>query len=68
MEIVDLSEKNLQTYFVCLEDWSEEMEEAGDHKELWYDRMKDKGLRVKLAVESDIVCGMIQCGRKSGVV
>ncbi len=60
MEIVDLSEKYLQTYFVCLEDWSEEMKEAGNHKELWYERMKDKGLRVKLAVDNDKVCGMIQ--------
>jgi N-acetylglutamate synthase-like GNAT family acetyltransferase len=60
MKIVDLSEKHLQTYFVCLEDWSEEMKEAGSHKELWYERMKDKGLRVKLAVDDDKVCGMIQ--------
>ena len=60
MKIIDPSEKHLQTYFVCLEDWSEEMKEAGSHKELWYERMKDKGLRVKLAVDNDKVCGMIQ--------
>ena len=29
MEIIDLSEKNMQTYLVCLEDWAEEMKEAG---------------------------------------
>ncbi|MDH4220795.1 MAG: hypothetical protein OEW23_18725, partial [Candidatus Aminicenantes bacterium] len=60
MEIIDLSEKYLNNYCVCLEDWSEDMKEAGDHKELWYDKMKDKGLRVKLAVDDDKVCGMIQ--------
>jgi GNAT superfamily N-acetyltransferase len=60
MEIVDFAEKHSQTYFCCLEDWSEEMKEAGDHKQQWHDRMRDKGLGVKLAVENDTVCGMIQ--------
>ncbi len=60
MQIVDLSEKHLSTYFCCLEDWSEEMKEAGDHKKRWYEKMKDEGLRVKLAVDGDIACGMIQ--------
>jgi GNAT superfamily N-acetyltransferase len=60
MPIVDLSEQHLKTYLCCLEDWSEEMKEAGDHKERWYAKMKDKGLRVKLAVEDDTACGMIQ--------
>lgn len=36
------------------------MKEAGDHKALWYEKMKDKGLRVKLAADGDKVCGMIQ--------
>jgi len=60
MEIVDLSEKHLQNYFCCLEDWSEDMKEAGDHKKQWYEKMKDMGLRVKLAVDDDKTCGMIQ--------
>ena len=60
MEITDLSEKYLDTYLVCLEGWSEDMKEAGDHKHKWYERMKDKGLRVKLAVDDDKACGMIQ--------
>ena len=34
--------------------------EAGNHKELWCARMKDKGLRVKLALDENRVCGMIQ--------
>ena len=60
MDIVDPSEKHLKTYFLCLEDWSDEIKEAGDHKERWYAKMKDRGLGVKLAVEDDKVCGMIQ--------
>lgn len=61
MEIVDLSEEYLQTYLVCLEDWSEEMQEAGDHKARWYQKMQDRGLRVKLALdEQRRAVGMIQ--------
>ena len=61
MKIIDLEEKYNGLYFMCLEDWSDEMKEAGDHKELWYNKMKDKGLGVKIAVtEDDKVVGMIQ--------
>ncbi|MFC2008366.1 GNAT family N-acetyltransferase, partial [Chloroflexota bacterium] len=61
METIDLADKYEQLYFVCLEDWSEEMKEAGDHKAVWYNKMKDKGLRVKLALDdSGEVGGMIQ--------
>jgi len=60
MEIIDFTEKYQDTYFACLEDWSEEMKEAGDHKKWWYSQMKDKGLRIKLALDGDKVCGMIQ--------
>ncbi|MBI4648529.1 MAG: GNAT family N-acetyltransferase [Bacteroidia bacterium] len=48
-------------FFLCLEDWSDEAKEAGPHKECWYNKMKDKGLRVKLAVDDKgDVGGMIQ--------
>ncbi len=61
MKIIDLPDEYKQLYFVCLEDWSEEMKEAGDHKEVWYNKMKDKGLRVKLALDDNgEVGGMIQ--------
>ncbi len=61
MKIIDLEEKYNGLYFMCLEDWSDEMKEAGDHKELWYNKMKDKGLGVKIAVtDDDKVVGMIQ--------
>jgi len=61
MKIVDLTPEYEQLYFVCLEDWSDEMKEAGDHKARWYERMKDKGLRVKFAADDDgNIGGMIQ--------
>jgi N-acetylglutamate synthase-like GNAT family acetyltransferase len=61
MKIIDLAPEHEQIYFCCLEDWSEELKEAGDHKKNWVAYMKDKGLRVKLAVdENGVVGGMIQ--------
>jgi len=61
MEIIDLNNEYEKLYFVCLEDWSDEIKEAGDHKETWYHKMKDKGLRVKLALDDNgIAGGMIQ--------
>ncbi|UCF08609.1 MAG: GNAT family N-acetyltransferase [Thermoplasmata archaeon] len=61
MEIIDLTEEREPLFFVCLEDWSEEMKEAGNRKELWYKKMKDLGLRVKLAKDDDgELGGMIQ--------
>jgi GNAT superfamily N-acetyltransferase len=61
MRIVDLDEEHLPLYLVCLEDWSDEVKEAGNHKEVWYQRMKAKGLRVKLAIDDrGTVGGMIQ--------
>jgi N-acetylglutamate synthase-like GNAT family acetyltransferase len=60
MEVIDLTEKYAEKYFLCLEDWSDEIKEAGNHKELWFNKMKEKGLRVKVAIEKDNVYGMIQ--------
>ncbi|MEE9167017.1 MAG: GNAT family N-acetyltransferase [Candidatus Neomarinimicrobiota bacterium] len=61
MKVIDLTADHKPLYFACLEDWSEEMKEAGDHKERWYNKMKDKGLSVKLAVDDrGEVGGMIQ--------
>jgi len=60
MEIIDLKEENKSLYFCCLEDWSDEIKEAKDHKKHWYEKMKDK-VRVKLAVDdNNQVGGMIQ--------
>lgn len=61
MKIIDINETNKHLYFVCLEDWSDEMKEAGNHKECWYNTMKNKGLHVKFAVDDkDTIGGMIQ--------
>jgi GNAT superfamily N-acetyltransferase len=61
MKIFDLTEEHKQLYFECLEDWSDEIKEAGSHKSCWYEKMKDKGLGVKLAKDGQgTIGGMIQ--------
>lgn len=61
MKIIDLTPEHESLYFKCLEDWSSEIQEAGDHKARWYRRMKDLGLGVKLALDDrGEVGGMIQ--------
>ena len=61
MKVIDLIPEHHHSYFNCLSEWSEEMSEAGDHKACWYNKYKDKGLRVKLSLdEDDSVGGMIQ--------
>lgn len=61
MQVIDLEARHEPLYFVCLEDWSDEMKEAGDHKAHWYGLMRDRGLRVKLALDDGgEVGGMIQ--------
>ena len=61
MRIIDLTDEHKELYFHCLEDWSDEIKEAGDHKACWYRKFADRGLRVKLAMDdSDTVGGMIQ--------
>ncbi len=63
MEIIDLTDEHKPLYLLCLEDWSDEIKEAGTCKERWYGRMKDKGFRVKLALDdAGEVGGMIQYG------
>ncbi|MFC1926066.1 GNAT family N-acetyltransferase [Chloroflexota bacterium] len=61
MEVIDLSPEHEALYCACLEDWSDDIKEAGDHKACWYGRYKDRGLRVKLALDDNgEVGGMIQ--------
>jgi len=61
MEIIDLSEEYEGTYCKCLEDWSEDMKDAGDYKNRWLQKKKQQGLRVKLARnEKNEIVGMIQ--------
>ncbi len=61
MQIISLTHEYEKLYCDCLEDWSDEMKEAGDHKARWLDKMRAKGLRVKLALDAKgEVGGMIQ--------
>lgn len=61
MRVVDLGREHEELYFQCLEDWSEEIREGGDHKARWYRRMKEEGLRVKLSEDDEgTIGGMIQ--------
>lgn len=61
MQITFLSPEHEKLYCVCLEDWSDEIREGGDHKAKWLEKMRDKGLRVKLALDDKgVVGGMIQ--------
>ena len=59
--ITDLQPEDEQLFFCCLEDWSDDLKEAGNHKEEWYRRNQDKNVRVKLAKDvNGQVGGMIQ--------
>ena len=61
MKIIDITPENEKEYFCCLEEWSDDIKEAGDHKQRWYRQMKDKGIRVKFAVDDKgVIGGMIQ--------
>ena len=61
IEIIDLSEGTKNDYFTCLEDWSDDMKDGVNRKKCWYNNIKEKGLRVKLAQNDEgIVTGMIQ--------
>ena len=61
MKIIDLEPKYYDSYFHCLEGWSDEMKEARGHKACWFHAYKEKGLRVKLALnDKDAAAGMIQ--------
>jgi N-acetylglutamate synthase-like GNAT family acetyltransferase len=60
MKIVDITPETESHYLCCLEEYSEDIKEAGPQKLKWYNHMKDKGLRVKYAIDDDgTVGGMI---------
>jgi len=61
MEITDLTKEIEPLYLVCLVEWSKEMDEVRPIKEKWYREMKEKGLRVKIALtDENVVGGMIE--------
>jgi len=61
MKVIDLPPEQTKLYCQCLEEWLDEIKEAGNHKEMWYGKMKGRGLRVKIALDdNETVGGMIQ--------
>lgn len=63
MKVIDLPQEQEELYCQCLEEWSEDIKEAGSSKKEWYRRMKGRGLRVKVAVaDSGTIGGMIHYG------
>jgi GNAT superfamily N-acetyltransferase len=61
MDIIDLNDEHKKLFACCLEDWSDDIREAGDRRACWIDRFLAKGLRAKLAVdERGTVGGMVQ--------
>ena len=61
MHVESLSSEHENLYCVCLEDWSDEVKEGGDHKARWLEKTRPRGLRVKLALDDKgQVGGMIQ--------
>lgn len=54
IRVVDLGPEQEPLYFVCLEDWpGADLADAGEHKARWYQRARQQGLRVKLALDAD---------------
>jgi N-acetylglutamate synthase-like GNAT family acetyltransferase len=61
MKIIDITPETESHYFCCLEEYSDDIKEAGDHKQKWYNQMKEKGLKVKFALDdNNVIGGMIQ--------
>ena len=51
MKIVDLDEKMTPLFCSCLEDWSDDVKEAGDRRRRWVERFAPRGLRAKIALD-----------------
>lgn len=61
MKIIDLNDENKDLVSLCLEDWSSDAKEAGCKRREWIERLRGRGLRIKLAVDEEgKIGGMIQ--------
>jgi len=61
MKISDLTKEHEELFFLCLEDWSDEAKESGRHRACWFAKMRERGLRAKIALDDKgVVGGMIQ--------
>ena len=58
---IDLTDEHLPSFLLCLEEWNPEAHEAGSRRRRWFEKMRDRGLGVKLALdERGRLGGMIQ--------
>lgn len=53
MKVIDLPPDKEELYCQCLEEWSDEIKEAGSLKREWYERMRSRGLRVKVCLDEN---------------
>ncbi len=61
MQIIDLTTEYEQDFFICLEEWSDDMKDSGIQRQHWYEEMCQRGLRAKLALnDAGVVAGFIQ--------
>jgi len=61
MYIIDLNREYEDLYLVCLMEWHKPVVEVKEIKRNWYNKMKDRGLRVKIAfTDENIPGGMIE--------
>jgi GNAT superfamily N-acetyltransferase len=61
MRIVDVDETTKPLFCQCLEDWNDDVREAGDRRCRWVDRFTPRGLRAKIALDdAGTPGGMIQ--------
>ena len=61
VKIVDLSEEHEEVFLCCLKPEDEKFKEGVPIKRAWFDRVRDRGMGVKLAIdENGVVAGMIQ--------
>jgi GNAT superfamily N-acetyltransferase len=60
MQVVDLRPEHESLFFRCLEDWNPETEAAATHRAGWFASFKQRGLRVKLALDDE--------GRPGGMI
>jgi GNAT superfamily N-acetyltransferase len=61
VRIVDVDETTRPVFCQCLEDWPDDVREAGDRRCRWVERFAARGLRARLALDdAGIPGGMIQ--------
>lgn len=61
IRVVDIGAEHQHSYFHCLEEEHPDMQDAGTLKACWFDKYKERGLRVKLALDDQgLPVGMIQ--------